>query len=83
MRYLPTHGWIGTVEMALAGAGVTYAALPARANDAATWLRIETKAAAVRIAIVDHQHRRNRARGDAEPRLDAEALTALLERAPG
>lgn len=70
------------VEMALAGAGVAYAALPAHANDAATSLRIQTRAASVRIAIVDRQHRRNRARDDAEPRLDAAALAALLDSTP-
>lgn len=70
------------VEMALAGVGVAYAALPPRDDEAATCLRIETPAAAVRIAIVHPQGRRNRARRDDEPRLDAAAVAALLGTGP-
>jgi hypothetical protein len=71
------------VEMALAGAGLAYAALPPRDDEAAAWLRIETPAAAVRIAIVHPHQRRNRARRDDEPRLDAAAVAALLDTGSG
>jgi hypothetical protein len=67
------------VEMNLAGAGVPYTALPPRDDDATIGLRIQTNSVAVRIAIVDRQRRRNRARHDEEPRLDADAVAALLE----
>jgi len=66
------------VEIALAGMGVAYAALPPRDDEAAISLRIATPAAAVRIAIVHPHQRRNRARRDDEPRLDAAAVAALL-----
>lgn len=67
-----------SVEIALAGAGVVYAALAPRNGDAAACLRIQTRAEAIRLDIVDRQHRRNRARRDVEPRLDIAAVTALV-----
>ena len=72
------------VEIALAGAGVRYAALPRRddAEDArSAHLLIETPRASLRITIVSAQQRRNRPRRDDEPRLDAPAVAALLESA--
>ena len=69
------------VEMELAGRGVTYAALPAREGDAATHLMIESPGArtggSIRLAILSPTQRRNRRKAD-EPRLDVEALAALL-----
>ena len=70
------------VEMQLAGRGVLYAALPAREGDAATHLMIESpngKArGTVRLAILTPTQRRNRPRKGDEPRLDVEALSALI-----
>jgi hypothetical protein len=66
------------VEMALAGAGVAYTALPSRAGDAAAHLRIDAPRAAVRLAILSPQQRRNRPRQSDEPRLPADALAALI-----
>jgi hypothetical protein len=68
-----------TVEIALAGAGVAYAALAVRDDDAGTCLRIQTDAGAIRLTVVGRQHRRNRARRDDEPRLDYAAVDALLD----
>jgi hypothetical protein len=70
------------LEMALAGEGIAYAALPAQTDDGSTCLRIDTPNAALRLAIVARQHRRNRARNDDTPRLDAAALMALLAAGP-
>jgi hypothetical protein len=67
------------VEIALAGAGVAYAARPPRDDTASSSLRIETRTHAIDIAIVDRQHRRNRARRDTEPRLAAAEVAGLLE----
>jgi len=70
------------VEIVLAGAGVSYAALPPRddAGDArSARLLIETPRASLRITIVTTQQRRNRPRRDDLPRLDAAAVAALLE----
>jgi hypothetical protein len=67
-----------SVEIALAGQGVAYAALPTRADDAAVHLRVESARAAVRLAIVAPQHRRNRPRQDDEPRLTPDALAAII-----
>jgi len=66
------------VEMALAGAGVAYAALPPRPNDPVAHLRIDSPGAAVRLAILTPQQRRNRPRGNDEPRLGADAVAELL-----
>jgi len=70
------------VEIALASWGVAYAALPARDDDATAHLRIESPRAAVRIAIVMEQQRRNRPRKTEEPRLDAGALAELIAGGP-
>ncbi len=67
-----------TVEIALASLGVSYAALPPRADDATAHLRIESPRAAVRLAIVSPQQRRNRPRQAEEPRLTAEAVAGLI-----
>ena len=66
------------VEMALAGAGVSYAALAPRDGDAGACLRLEGGARGIRLDIVERQRRRNRARRDDEPRLDFAALSALV-----
>ena len=71
------------VEMALAGVGVSYAALPSRADDAATHLRIDSPRAAVRLAILSPQQRRNRPRQTEEPRLTADAVAELIARDSG
>ena len=69
-----------SIEMALAGAGIAYSALPPRRDgEAATCLQIHSQRAFVRLAIVGRQHRRNRARHADEPRLAATDLAALLE----
>ena len=67
------------VEMDLAGHGVAYAALPARDGDATTHLRIESPRGTIRLAILTPAQRRNRPRKSEEPRLSAEALSALIE----
>jgi hypothetical protein len=70
------------VEIALAGAGVRYAALPSRddADDArSAHLLLESPRASVRLTIVSTQQRRNRPRQADEPRLDAAAVASLLE----
>jgi hypothetical protein len=67
-----------SVEIALASKGVAYAALPPRDDDAAAHLRIESPRAAIRLAIVTPQQRRNRPRKDDELRLGVDALAALL-----
>jgi len=66
------------VEIALASAGVAYAALPPRADDTGAHLRIDSPRAAVRLAILTPQQRRNRPRQGDEPRLPTEALAALI-----
>jgi hypothetical protein len=74
------------VEMQLAGHGVAYAALPAREDDAATHLMIESPdekgRGAIRLAILTPTQRRNRPRKAGEPRLDADALSALIADEP-
>jgi hypothetical protein len=70
-----------SVEMALAGVGITYAALPPRADDPAAHLRIDSERAGVRLAILTPQQRRNRPRQSDETRLGVEALAELLARA--
>ena len=67
-----------SVEMALAGEGIAYAALPARTDDPAAHLRIDSARAAVRLAIQTPQQRRNRPRQSDELRLGVDALTELL-----
>jgi hypothetical protein len=70
------------VEMALAGAGVAYVALPPRETTAlaarGTELLIDGQRAGIRLSVLSPQQRRNRPRGDDEPRLDADALAALV-----
>ena len=66
------------VEIALAGAGVTYAALPPRAGEPAAHLRIDAPLATIRLAILTQQQRRNRSRQDDDTRLTAAALAALV-----
>ncbi len=72
-----------SVEIALAGDGVAYAALPPRADDTAAHLRIDSSRAAVRIAILTAQQRRNRPRHDDEVRLDTDELVEILARDEG
>ena len=67
-----------TVEIALASAGVSYSALPARADDATPHLRIDSPRAAVRLAILSPQQRRNRPRQSEEPRLSADAVAEMI-----
>jgi hypothetical protein len=71
-----------TVEIALAGAGVAYAASPpgeeADKPAGVTHLRISAARATIRLSILTPQQRRNRPRNDEEPRLDAGAVAALL-----
>ena len=67
------------VEIALANAGVRYAALPPRDADTGAQLLIETPRASIRLAILTPQQRRNRRRRDDEPRFPADAVAALLE----
>ncbi len=66
------------VEIALAGAGVRYAALPPREPDPGAQLLVETPRVGVRIVIVTPQQRRNRPRRDDELRLETAAVEALL-----
>ena len=68
------------VEMALAGEGVAYSALPPRTDDPAAHLRIESARSAVRLAILTPQQRRNRPRQTDERRLGTDALAELLAR---
>ena len=72
-----------SVEIALAGEGVAYAALPPRADDTAAHLRIDAGTAAVRLAILTAQQRRNRPRKDDEVRLDIDELIEILARDEG
>ena len=72
-----------SVEIALAGDGVKYAALPPRADDPAAHLRIDSSRAAVRLAILTAQQRRNRPRRDDEVRLDIDELVEVLARDEG
>ncbi len=72
------------VEMALAGAGVAYSAVPAgvrasAAGGGAVELFIATPQAGIRLSILMPQQRRNRPRQDDEPRLTAAAVAALLK----
>jgi hypothetical protein len=71
-----------SVEMTLAGAGVDYAASPpaddADRREGQTQLRIATRDAAIRVAILTPEQRRNRPRRDDEPRLSTGALANLL-----
>lgn len=72
-----------TVEMALASDGIAYRALPSRERDDATaQLRIDSPRAAVRLAIVTRQQRRNRPRHDDLPRLTTDAVAGLLAQTP-
>jgi len=70
-----------TVEMALAGEGIAYAALSPRGDDPAAHLRIDSERAHVRLAILTPQQRRNRPRQSDETRLGVDALAELLARA--
>jgi hypothetical protein len=72
-----------TVEIALVASGVSYAALPPRADDAAAHLRIESPRVAIRLAIVTPLQRRNRPRKSEEPRLAAETVAVLIASVPG
>lgn len=71
-----------SVEITLAGEGVTYAALPSRDDDTAQ-LRIDTPRGAVRVSILTPIQRRHRPRRDEDARLDAPAVAALLEAGEG
>jgi hypothetical protein len=66
------------VEMALASRGVSYVALPPRADDATAHLRIDSPYASVRLAILTSQQRRNHPRHSDEPRLTADAVAGLI-----
>jgi hypothetical protein len=70
------------VELALAGAGVAYATASATESaeraQAITQLRVTSAGTAVRIAIFTPAQRRSRPRNHDEPRLSADALSALL-----
>ena len=66
------------VEIELAGHGISYGALPAREGDATTVLRVESKGVVLRLSIVTPIQRRNRPRKPDEPRLNADALAALI-----
>jgi len=70
------------VEIALAGSGIPYAALPPREDDAATHLRIESPRVAIRLAIITPLQRRNRPRKSDEPRLTAAAVATLIAAEP-
>ena len=70
-----------TVEMALAGEGIAYAALPPRTDDPAAHLRIDSERASIRLAILTPQQRRNRPRRSDETRLGVDALAEMLARA--
>jgi hypothetical protein len=72
-----------TVEMALVGEGIAYAALPPRADDPAAHLRIDSERASIRLAILTPQQRRNRPRQRDETRLGVDALAEMLARADG
>ncbi len=70
------------VEMMLAGAGVSYTAVPPR-EDAESGGRgaelfIATPRTGLRLSILTPQQRRNRPRRDDEPRLTVADVTALL-----
>jgi hypothetical protein len=69
-----------TVEMALAGEGIAYAALPPRADDPAAHLRIQSERASIRLAILTPQQRRNRPRRRDDARLGVDALAEMLAR---
>jgi hypothetical protein len=74
------------VEIDLASHDVVYTALPPRAGDGGTHLRIESSAAALRGKVRPRsasrssrrRQRRNRPRKSDEPRLDLEAVSALV-----
>ncbi len=66
------------VEIALASAGIRYAALPPHEADTGAHLLVETPRIGVRIVIVTPQQRRNRPRHEDAPRLEAAAVEALL-----
>jgi len=70
------------VEITLVASGVSYAALPPHANDAAAHLRVESPRAALRLAIVTPLQRRNRPRKSEEPRLTVDAVAALIASVP-
>lgn len=66
------------VEIALVGGGVRYAASPARVDDIAIHLRVESPQWDIRLAIVTPLQRRNRPRKSDEPRLSAATLAAMI-----
>jgi hypothetical protein len=70
------------VEIALASSGVAYAASApgedAEKSAGVIHLRIATPRATIRLSILTPQQRRNRARNDDEPRLNAGDVAALL-----
>jgi hypothetical protein len=66
------------VEIALVASGVSYAALPPRANDAAAHLSVESPRVTLRLVIVTPLQRRNRPRKSEEPRLTADAVAGLI-----
>ena len=69
-----------SVEMALAGEGIAYAALAPSADDPAAHLRIDSERSGVRLAILTQQQRRNRPRHDDETRISVDALADLVAR---
>ena len=71
------------VEIALVSRGIAYAALPPSDGDAATHLRIDSPQIALRLAILTPLQRRNRPRKSEEPRLNAEALAAMIDTPSG
>ena len=71
------------VEIALVSGGIAYAALPPSDDNAATHLRIDSPRVAVRLAILTPLQRRNRPRKSEEPRLNAEALAAMIDTPSG
>jgi hypothetical protein len=72
-----------SVEMALAGQGVAYAAAApgsaAPGGMRGAELLIETSEEALRLSILTPHERRQRPRRESEPRLDAETLAELLK----
>ncbi len=71
------------LEMSLASEGVRYAALPPVSDSSpdsiGAELRLDAPRVSIRLSVVSPFLRRNRPRKDDEPRLDIEAVEALLE----
>ncbi|MEP7207493.1 MAG: hypothetical protein ABI920_11180 [Casimicrobiaceae bacterium] len=71
-----------SVEMALAGDGIRYSALPPRSDDAeaaGAELLIESPDMGIRLSVLTPVQRRNRPRRADEPRLAIADLSALLQ----